>query len=515
MKKFFIITFTLLFIKLLLVLPAFITGGIINDLSNDHMKNLSSDLLLLLMIAILMIIIQPFSQYILMREVQQRVEKKSTDWFSTVMNIPFKKLKVRGLGEIASKIDRGIAAYEAYLTFIFSSLIPLLVEIGIITIALFISSNPYSIAIILITAAMNILLQLYLIKRRRASIDEVNDVEDALSEQTIDYLKGIKTIQLFKKGEYFSQKMQTIFSRYKNCSVKLAISSGLLLSVKLGLAGLSAFLILTLYGLYYIPAGMEDIGGLVTTLALVAQMMASSSAVAENIRQLDQMRLEYQGLKELMQDVINMDEMSQRELPAFSISVQPAFPAVIPYGTTIALVGASGAGKTTLLENIGNLVDGDVFDLAKHFPNMDKVSYLEQDNFIFTGTVLDNITLGDDIDKEHIKELLDRLELSGRIDLDSEVHGNGGTLSGGEKRRICFIRSFLHQTPVMLFDEPTAGLNHKIASKVWDLIFEGGSDSIIIACTHDTDILHRFDHVISINKISAMPALRSTTLRSI
>lgn len=148
----------------------------------------------------------------------------------------------------------------------------------------------------------------------------------------------------------------------------------------------------------------------------------------------------------------------------------------IPAGKSVAFVGNSGGGKTTfanLLPRFYDVTEGEVsidgvdvrdIDLADLRQN---IAIVFQDNFLFGGTIRENILLGRRNATEAeldaavkaacLEEFVGGLELG----LDSEIGERGGMLSGGQKQRVAIARAFIKDAPVVILDEATSALDNQ------------------------------------------------------
>jgi ATP-binding cassette subfamily C protein CydC len=169
-------------------------------------------------------------------------------------------------------------------------------------------------------------------------------------------------------------------------------------------------------------------------------------------------------------------------------------------GQRIALYGDSGAGKSSLLALALRLCDpasGSVryggIDL-REFRQADwhrQIAWLPQEAPVFAGSVRDNLRMGAPrADDARLWEALSQVKMEGAIralpqGLDAWIGENGATLSTGQSRRIALARALLRDTPLLLLDEPTEGLDTDTANALLlDLAAASGSRSVLIV-SHD------------------------------
>lgn len=166
-------------------------------------------------------------------------------------------------------------------------------------------------------------------------------------------------------------------------------------------------------------------------------------------------------------------------------------------GETIALVGNSGGGKSTvvsLLPRFYDVTSGEIdFDGVdiRNF-NLDElrqnISFVFQDNFLFSGTIKENILMGNEhATEEEIKKVvamahLDEFAHSLENGLDTFVGERGTTLSGGQRQRVAIARAMLKDAPIVILDEATSALDNKseaIVQKALDNLIQNKTVFVI------------------------------------
>ncbi|MBR6409252.1 MAG: ATP-binding cassette domain-containing protein [Alphaproteobacteria bacterium] len=186
----------------------------------------------------------------------------------------------------------------------------------------------------------------------------------------------------------------------------------------------------------------------------------------------------------------------------------------IECGQTIAFVGNSGGGKTTLVNLLPRFYDvksgsvrinnRDIRDYGLRSLR-DKIAIVFQDNFLFSGTIRENILLGrDDVSQEQIDEAIQSAcldEFVGSLEkgLDTEIGERGVLLSGGEKQRIAIARAFIKNAPIVILDEATSALDNKSETVVQQAIDNLMKDRTVLIIAHRLSTVRHADKIIVVN----------------
>jgi thiol reductant ABC exporter CydC subunit len=208
--------------------------------------------------------------------------------------------------------------------------------------------------------------------------------------------------------------------------------------------------------------------------------------------------------------VLELENVWVRPAPDASWALRGVSLTVAP-GRPVALVGASGSGKTTIAETLlrfraperGTYRVGGV-DAARLDPGDVRtlVGIAAEDAHLVAGSLLDNLRIAlPDAAPEDARDALRRVGLGEWLAglpewLDTPVGERGREVSGGERRRIALARALLADFPVLIVDEPTAGLDPVSAAGVVDEVLAAAGDRGVLLITHGEEGLEHVDEVV-------------------
>ncbi|MBF2680021.1 ABC transporter ATP-binding protein [Listeria innocua] len=187
----------------------------------------------------------------------------------------------------------------------------------------------------------------------------------------------------------------------------------------------------------------------------------------------------------------------------------------IKAGETVAFVGPSGAGKTTicnLLPRFYDVSDGEITidtENIKHFtlPSLRaQIGVVQQDVFLFSGTVRENIAYGKlDASNEEIEHVVKLAHLSKVVEempdgLDTIIGERGVKLSGGQKQRLAIARMFLKNPPILILDEATSALDTETEQVIQASLEELAEGRTTLIIAHRLATIKHADRIIVVNE---------------
>jgi ATP-binding cassette subfamily B protein len=334
-------------------------------------------------------------------------------------------------------------------------------------------------------------------KMRRAFRSNRERIAD-INAQIEDNLSGIRVVKSFAnediEKEKFRQGNEGFLRAKKNSYYYMGSFS----------AGLGTFTTLIqvnviLAGVILIAKGSVDISDLVTFLLYISVFTDPVRTLIDFTEQFQNGYTGFERFQEIMAEPDIADKPDAKEL--VNVKGNISFEDVsfkyeentecvlnhinlnVPSGAYMALVGSSGAGKSTLCSLIPRFydvtagavkIDGcDVRDIRLKSLR-DQIGIVQQDVYLFVGTVFDNIRYGKpDATREEVIEAAKNANAHDFImslpnGYDTDIGQRGIKLSGGQKQRLSIARVFLKNPPILIFDEATSALDNESEKVVQD-----------------------------------------------
>lgn len=188
---------------------------------------------------------------------------------------------------------------------------------------------------------------------------------------------------------------------------------------------------------------------------------------------------------------------------------------VIPKGKTTAIVGATGAGKSTLVKlllRINDVTAGTISYSGTDIRSLSQqtirqvISYVPQKAFLFSGTILSNLLMGNaEATTEEIRTALEISQSSEFIDslpqgIESFVAQGGSNYSGGQKQRMCIARALIKPADVYIFDDSFSALDYKTDAALRAALHAQMSDKTLLIVAQRLSTIMNADNIIVLDE---------------
>ena len=390
--------------------------------------------------------------------------------------------------------------------------------------------NSWQLSIIAIVVLGCALLPLASVKRRIKFIvlKNVTEASKVFTNYNETY-SGAKTIYSYnlqqKIYNKFDNTLRTIFKLTMKMVQKTAWMTPLMhIIISVGIGGVIG------YGSYLIVNGTITSGNFVSFITALVMLYTPIKGIGKNF---NNVQISFLAIERVM-DILDMDPAVKDRADAgvlkqiekgitfddVTFEYVPGTPVLknvslnVRAGSTVAVVGNSGGGKTTLVNLLPRFydvksgavkIDGQDIRSLTMESLRDKIAVVFQDNFLFEGTIRDNITLGkENASDEEIAAALKMAYLDDFVaglenGVDTEIGETGALLSGGQRQRLAIARAFIKNAPIVILDEATSALDNKSEAVVQKAIDNLMQDRTVFVIAHRLSTVQNADKIVVVN----------------
>lgn len=450
----------------------------------------------------------------------------------------FRHLHVLGLrfhlerqtGGLSRVIERGTKAIDFILSFSLFSIVPTLLEIGLVTAILF---DRYSWIIALFTfatVASYIAYTMSVTEWRLKYRREMNRSDNEAMTKAIDSLLNFETVKYFGNEAWEADRFDMAMRRYEDAAVKNTSSLAILNIGQAVFMGIGASGALLIAG-RAVSNGEMTTGDFVAVSAFMTQLFIPLNFLGFVYRQIKQSLVDMEKMFELLD--VESDLKDARTAKPLNVgdgsivfenvnfgydvrrTILHDFSLEVPAGTTVAVVGASGGGKSTLSRLLYRFYDVDFGAIRIDGQNVADVTQdslrqaigiVPQDTVLFNDTIRYNIRYGrPDASDDEIVEAAKLASIHDFImdtpdGYDTVVGERGLKISGGEKQRVAIARTILKKPKILVFDEATSALDSRTEKDIQRSLQEVSRDRTTITIAHRLSTVIHADEIVVLDK---------------
>lgn len=391
--------------------------------------------------------------------------------------------------------------------------------------------NSWQLAVVCVAIMLLAMLPMTQVRKKINTVmQQTIQADSSLLTAYNETYNGNKTIISYNLGDRQRNKFTDVLNSVFRLRMKMLQRTRwltpvmhVILSVGIGLA--------IWFGSYLILDGKITSGNFVSFLTALVMLYTPAKSIGDTYNSVLMSFLAIERVFDVMDSVpaitdkpnaVTMKpDVKKIEYKNVSFEYIPGVPVLknvsfsVKKGETIAFVGNSGGGKSTVVSLLPRfydvtsgavLIDGvDVRDMTQESLR-GNIAVVFQDNFLFSGTIRENIMLGnenatpDELNTAVKMAYLDEMVAGLKDGLDTQIGERGVLLSGGQKQRVAIARAFLKNAPILVLDEATSALDNKAEAVVQKAIENLMRDKTVFVIAHRLSTIRNADKILVINE---------------
>jgi ATP-binding cassette subfamily B multidrug efflux pump len=471
----------------------------INIAATLYFITLFADFVVLYTQMVLMNLMGQYIMYDLRKEIFRHLQRLDVQFFD---RNPVGRLMTRVTTDVDALNDMFTAGFVAIFGDIF-------VLLGIV-IVLFWMNWRMALVLFSITPLI-VLVSIWFRRGARATYRQVRARIAAINAFLQEHISGMSTVQLFNREAKEAEKFDGLNARHRDANIDSIFYYAVFYPV-IELIQTIGIALIVWYGGGLVLRNMLSVGALIAFFQYAQRFYEPISDLSEKYNILQAAMAASERIFKLLDTPVHIKDDGRKTIEDFqSIEFRNVWFAYndeewvlknvsfrVDRGERIALVGHTGAGKTTVTALLLRFYEPQRGEILVNGINIREYTLeslralyaiVQQDFFLFTGTVAQNISLADpEIPSEAVREAARRVQASRFIDrlpntYDAEVRERGAGFSVGEKQLLSFARALAFNPPVLILDEATSSIDTETERLIQEAIqtLLAGRTSIVIA----------------------------------
>ncbi|MFT6453079.1 MAG: ATP-binding cassette subfamily B protein [Halocynthiibacter sp.] len=457
---------------------------------------------------------------------QRALRALALETFRHIHRLSMRYHITRKTGGLSRIMERGVKGVEFLLRFLLFSIGPLILELAMVSVVLFVVFDVRYLVIVVATITAYVAFTFKITEWRVKIRKEMNDQDTDANQKAIDSLLNFETVKYFGAEAREAARYDASMERYVDAALRTnyslaALNFGQSFLITLGLIGV---MVLAAIG---VGNGQLTVGDFVMVNAYMIQITMPLNFLGTVYREIRQALVDMGEMFDLLEqpaEVVDKPDAKVLNVQAGEVVFEnvafgydPERPILkgvdlsVKRGETIAIVGPSGSGKST----IGRLlfrfydvaggavrIDGqdlrDVTQASLH----SAVGVVPQDTVLFNDTIYYNIAYGrPEASRAEVEAAAKAAKIHDFVSslpegYQTQVGERGLKLSGGEKQRVGIARTLLKNPPILLLDEATSALDTQTERDIQESLREMAQGRAVLTIAHRLSTIVDADRII-------------------
>lgn len=507
------------------ILAAFYFKVLVDDiLPNSLTKTLTTLSVGIILLNIFKVLLNGFRTHLLLYLSQKLDITLLLGYYRHVLELPMSFFGTRNIGEIISRFNDASKVRDAISGATLTIMIDTLMAVAGAIILYLQNAHMFGITVIIVVLYLIIVLAFnrWYEKLNRKQMED----NAQLTSYLVESLNGIQTVKSFNAERKVNYETEIKFVKLLKSIFNLSWVNNLQSSLKIFVELVGGIVILWV-GSVCVIKGQITIGQLITFNSLLVYFLDPVKNLINLQPQMQTAVVAADRLGEILDLEVEKGENEIKKLQPKSLSGDIIFQNVnfrygtrqlvleninltIKKGQKVAFVGESGSGKTTLSKLLLHLYKAESGTILINDNNIEdiqveklreKIAYISQETFLFSGSILENLSLGlDHVTMDDIIEATKSAQAHKFINdlplrYETRLEENGTNLSGGQRQRLSIARAMLKKPDILILDEATSNLDAITENQLDKTIGEYSENMTTIFIAHRLSTIKNCDQI--------------------
>ena len=468
-------------------------------------------------------------QYLFASVAQRAVRGAAITCFAYLHQLSLRFHLERQTGGLTRAIDRGAKGIEFLLTIVFFEVLPLFVEVLLVSVILWSMFGGFYAAVTILTVAAYAYFTIRVTEWRIKFRREMNEADEEAATRAVDSLLNYETVKYFNAEGSETERYDEALKKYETMAVRSRTSLSVVNIGQGTIIAIGMMLMMGMAGLH-IQEGKLTVGDFVAVNTYLLQLYVPLNFLGWFYRELRQALVDMERMFSFLDEPVGVRDREGAgniaidggsvsfEDVHFSYKDRPILQGIsftVPKGKRVAIVGPSGSGKTTISRLLFRFYDPDKGTVRIDGHNLTEVTQssvrasigmVPQDTVMFNATIGYNIGYGrDGATPAEIEDASRMAAIDGFIDMLPEkyktmVGERGLKLSGGEKQRVAIARAILKRPSIFLFDEATSALDSRTEKEIQASLNEVSKARTTLVIAHRLSTIIDADEILVLSE---------------